>query len=42
MQKFHLTPAIDSQKTSELIYKKYNYYFKINDLEIDLRNDEEW
>ena len=42
MQKFHLTPAIDPQKDSELIYKKYNYYFKINDLEIDLRNDEEW
>ena len=42
MQKFHLTPAIDPQKASELIYKKYNYYFKSSHLEIDLRNDEEW
>ena len=42
MGKFHQTPADDPQKASELIYKKYRDYFNNNNLEIDLRNEEEW
>ena len=42
MGKFRQTPADDPQKASELIYKKYNEYFNNNNLEIDLRNEEEW
>ena len=42
MGKFHQTPAVDPQKASELIYKKYHDYFNNNNLEIDLRNEEEW
>ena len=42
MSKFHQTPADDPQKASELIYKKYRDYFNNNNLEIDLRNEEEW
>lgn len=42
MGKFHQTPAVDLQKASELIYKKYKEYFNNNNLEIDLRNEEEW
>ena len=42
MSKFHQTPAVDPQKASELIYKKYRDYFNNNNLEIDLRNEEEW
>ncbi|MDC1111430.1 SDR family NAD(P)-dependent oxidoreductase [Alphaproteobacteria bacterium] len=42
MGKFHQTPAVDPQKASELIYRKYRDYFNNNNLEIDLRNEEEW
>ena len=42
MSKFYQTPAVDPQKASELIYKKYRDYFNNDKLEIDLRNEEEW
>lgn len=42
MQKFHQTEAEDPQKASELIYKKYLNYFDREDLEIDLRSEDEW
>ena len=42
MKKFHQIPAIDPQKASELIYRKYRDYFNNDKLEIDLRNDAEW
>ena len=42
MSKFHQTPAVDPQKASELIYKKYRDYFHSDKLEIDLRNEAEW
>lgn len=42
MSKFHQIPAVDPQKASELIYKKYRDYFNIDKLEIDLRNEVEW
>ena len=42
MSKFHQIPAVDPQKASELIYKKHRDYFKIDKLEIDLRNEVEW
>ena len=42
MRKFHQTSAVDPQKASELIYKNFVEYFKIDRLEIDLRNEGEW
>ena len=42
MNKFHESPAVDPQKASKLIYQKYDDFFKNNQLEIDLRNEEEW
>ena len=42
MRKFHQTSAVDPQKASELIYKNFIEYFKIDKLEIDLRNEGEW
>jgi len=41
MNKFHQTLAVDPQKASELIYKKYSDYFHNDKLEIDLRNEKE-
>ena len=42
MNKFHHISAVDPQKASELIYKKYRDFFKSDKLEIDLRNELEW
>ena len=42
MQKFHLTKADNPQKASELIYQKYRNYLDREDLEIDLRDEDEW
>ena len=42
MNKFHQTQAVNPQKASELIYKNFIEYFKIEKLEIDLRNEGEW
>ena len=42
MNKFHETQAADPRNASELIYKKYTKYFNSRELEIDLRNEEEW
>tara|TARA_B100001059_G_C17757111_1_gene540568 strand:+ start:1128 stop:1256 length:129 start_codon:yes stop_codon:yes gene_type:complete len=42
MIKFHETIASPSQKSSELIYKKYSGYFQSEKLEIDLRDEAEW
>ncbi len=42
MKKFHQTKAEDPQKASELIYKKYRNYFDREDIEIDLRSEDEW
>ena len=42
MQKFHQTPAEEPQKAAELIFRKFNDYFKREELEIDLRNEKEW
>ena len=42
MKKFHETIASPSQKSSELIYKKYSGYFQSEKLEIDLRDEAEW
>lgn len=42
MKKFHDTPAVDPQKASELIYKKFSDFFTRENLEIDLRDEVEW
>ena len=42
MKKFHLSPAVDPQKASKLIYQKYDGFFRTDTLEIDLRNEDEW
>lgn len=42
MQKFHDTKAEDPLKASELIYQKYRNFFNSEDIEIDLRNEDEW
>ena len=42
MQKFHQTPAEEPQKAAELIFRKFSDYFKREELEIDLRNENEW
>lgn len=42
MNKFHKIPAVNPKKASELIYQKYLDYFNNNNLEIDLRNDDQW
>ncbi len=42
MNKFHQILAVDPQKASELIYKNHVCFFNRNELEIDLRNEEEW
>lgn len=42
MKKFHNTPAVDPQKASELIYKKFSDFFTRENLEIDLRDEVEW
>ena len=41
MNKFHQTLAVDPEKASKLIYKKYRDYFHNDKLEIDLRNEKE-
>ena len=42
MKKFHQTPAEEPQKAAELIFRKFSDYFKREELEIDLRNENEW
>ena len=42
MKKFHETPAVEPQKAAELIFRKFFDYFKRQELEIDLRNENEW
>ena len=42
MKKFHETPAVEPQKAAELIFRKFFDYFKRQELEIDLRNEDEW
>ena len=42
MKKFHETPAVAPSKASKLIYEKYCYYFKSENLEFDLRDEAEW
>ena len=42
MKKFHQTSAVEPQKAAELIYRKFYDFFKRKELEIDLRNEEEW
>ena len=42
MKKFHQTPAEEPQKAAELIFRKFSDYFKRDELEIDLRNEEGW
>ena len=42
MKKFHETPAVEPQKAAELIFRKFSDYFKREELEIDLRNENEW
>ena len=42
MKKFHETKASPPHKSSELIYKRHNDYFKSEKLEIDLRDDVDW
>ena len=42
MKKFHETPAVEPQKAAELIFRNFFDYFKRQELEIDLRNEDEW
>ena len=42
MKKFHETPAVEPQKAAELIFRKFFDYFKRQELEIDLRNEDGW
>ena len=42
MKKFHQTLAEEPQKAAELIFRKFSDYFKRDELEIDLRNEEGW
>ena len=42
MKKFHQTPAVEPKKAAELILRNFNKYFRSEELEIDLRNEQEW
>ena len=42
MKKFHQTPAVEPKKAAELILKNFSKYFSSEELEIDLRNEQEW
>ncbi len=42
MNKFHNTSAVDPLKASELIFQKHLVYLNSDELEIDLRNEEQW
>lgn len=42
MKKFHQTPAAEPKKAAELIFRKFSKYFRSEELEIDLRNEQEW
>ena len=42
MKKFHQTPAVEPKKAAELILRNFSKYFSNEELEIDLRNEQEW
>ena len=42
MKKFHQTPAVEPKKAAELILRNFSKYFRSEELEIDLRNEQEW
>ena len=42
MKKFHQIPAAEPSKAAELIFRKFSKYFRSEELEIDLRNEQEW